>query len=179
MLKCPKSEKLLEYVSIREEMTLPLRLGIGVHCWRCHKCKAQVAAIQKSWSSIFAPEPDVTSSLLRVYSKLQNDQTLILKGWKLDTARPVQRTVRKPSTMIWPAAAGFAVAALLTGGSLFQWRSIWNAEPLPTAAVSLTGEDESDSPLAQVRIEDKNSVKVQYVRPQLLQTIEFETDHHK
>ena len=49
-----------------------------------------MSTIKTKWDAYFSPEPELTSSLIRVYSRLQNDETLILKGWKLSEQRPTK-----------------------------------------------------------------------------------------
>jgi len=127
-------------------------------------------------NQFFAPEPDITSSLLNIYSRLQRDETLILKGWKLNDVKshhkPAQAAEKNWSAWVFGSTAAVSVAAaglfflnLPTGGELQKEMSNATARPLSDRSV----------PFAQLRFEDKNRIKVQYVQPELLHTIEFET----
>ena len=72
------------------------------------------------------------------------------------------------------AAAAIALV-LVSGASLLQMSGMGLHRMQPVSA-SEPPLKEPDFPFAQMRIEDENSVKVQYVRPELLQSIEFETN---
>lgn len=181
-MKCPNQESLFEYVSIPGEMRRMARFRIGLHTGRCAKCQQQMQKMKATWESYFTPEPDITDSLMRVYSRLQADETLILKGWKLNDFRAVRsitRTVRESRVASWASTGALAVAAMLliifAGPQLFRAGSVPVAPvALPPSAVASTS---SKLPFAQIRVEDKdnNRVQVHYVQPELLQSIEFET----
>ena len=113
------------------------------------------------------------SSLLRVYSKLQNDETLVLKGWKLNDSAIRQKHQQRAALPKWLFHGGVAVASLsivlLAVSSRFSPTE--NGKELHNAMNNLN----NSLPYAQIRIEDRNRVKVHYVQPELLQTIEFET----
>ena len=166
-LKCPTQEGLLEYFTIAKELSLVQRTRTKVHLLYCSGCKEKLSVLHQSWERYFSPEPDLTASLMRVYSKLQKDETLILKGWKLG------ETTRRRG----------ADALLLNGGWLFRGGvSVGLAAIVMMVIMTQNNRTKSDAqiaqnhgPYAQIRMEDKNSVKVHYLQPELLQTIEFET----
>jgi len=146
------------------------------HTKHCAGCQQQMSAIRSTWEGYFTPEPDITSSLMRVYSRLQSDETLILKGWKLSEFRAA-RASSVPSTA-WAWRAGMAVAAAillvivgLNGGLPGMGPA---HEEMLTASVNPASEK---LPFAQIRVEDKdnNRVQVHYLQPELLQSVEFET----
>ncbi len=174
LLNCPKTEGLLEFVSIPKEISLTRRLKHKLHLSTCQNCRERSQILEKKWSAFFTPEPEVTSSLLRVYSSLQKDETLILKGWKLSKSQP-----RKSfSPLVWLAEGwlfrGGVVAALVGVFSLVLWgrySGMDRGKELSNAAATI--------PFAQIRMEDKNRIKVHYIQPELLQSIEFETTDQK
>ena len=161
--KCPNQENLLEFYTIPQELNFLRRLSIKFHLLSCTDCSERLNTLKSNWEQYFSPEPDITSSLMRVYSRLQKDETLILKGWKL-------REVRSPKNV---------GGILINGGWLFR-----GAVSLALASVvlSVVINQQSDSktnapsnpnqPLAQIRQENKNGVTVHYLQPELLQTIE-------
>lgn len=166
LLSCPNSEQLFEFVSISQEMSWARRTSFRVHNAFCQDCHKKSADLQKTWQSYFTPEPDITSSLMRVYSRLQNDETLILKGWKLgELPRP-----RSASDFLlgggWLFRGAVSVAAMVILVLLVS-SQMGTERPEHLAANTI--------PFAQIRYENENSVQVQYVKPELLQTIEFET----
>jgi hypothetical protein len=178
-LNCPKDENLFAFVSIPQEVSLWKRSGVRLHIKSCQPCREKVTSLRSQWDAYFAPEPDITSSLMSVYSRLQNDETLILKGWKLSPARPHRKTGLSNAQKSWLFGGGFSVALAsffvlftLTGLKLGKATS-----PVVAGAGGPGGTALSDVkvPLAQIRFEDENRVKVEYVQPQLLQSIEFET----
>jgi hypothetical protein len=164
---CPKTETLFELVTVAAEMPRLKRARLNWHLRSCSACKTQAESISQTWSGFFAPEPEVTSSLLKVYSRLQNDETLILKGWKLSQARVQRRSSIKLADG-WLVRGGVA-AAVVGALSLVFWSrsSLYEDKDLLNASATL--------PFAQIRIEDKNTIKVHYVQPELLNTMEFET----
>ncbi len=157
---CPKQDTLLEFVSIPAELSRVKKLSLKVHLLRCQPCEEKTAQLRQKWESFYVPEPEVTSSLLSIYGRLQRDETLILKGWKLSGDAP---------TRGWESSQG----ALMVGLVVTQ------NQRFPEAAVATQSRPglwaSSKVPLAQIRYEEKNSVKVQYVQPELLQSTEFET----
>ncbi len=176
LLSCPKNEALLEMVSIPRELSVARRLRNKIHLSTCGKCREQTQILERKWEAFFSPEPEVTSSLLRVYSRLQKDETLILKGWKLNKSQP-----RRNNPMVWLAQGwlfrGGVVAALLGVITLVLWGRYGNlanldrGKELNNASAAI--------PFAQIRMEDKNRIKVHYIQPELLQSIEFETTNEK
>jgi hypothetical protein len=167
--KCPKNEALFELVSIPEELSFFKRGRLKWHLRTCVGCEQKAKTISETWSSFITPEPEVTTSLLKVYSRLQNDETLILKGWKLNQARPRYRS----GAALWLAQGwlfrGGVAAAIVTIVTLVFWtrNSVDEGKDLVDASAAL--------PFAQIRVEDKNRIQVHYVQPELLNSIEFET----
>lgn len=168
--KCPKNETLFELVSIPEELAFLKRNRLKWHLKTCSGCDQRAKKISETWSHFLPPEPEVTSSLLKVYSRLQNDETLILKGWKLDQSRRRSRGW----SAIWLAQGwlfrGGVAAAIVTLVSLVFWtrgNGLDDGKDLVDASATL--------PFAQIRVEDKNRIQVHYVQPELLNSIEFET----
>ena len=172
-LSCPKSEVLLEFISIPKDISFFQRFKTQWHARKCPSCRHQIAVLRKRWESFFAPEPDVTSSLLKVYSRLQNDETLILKGWKLGAERP------KPHLGVHLLQQGWffrgAVSVGLGGFVVFFAMNQWQAQKNDSARLVQETFSSKEVPMAQIRIEEKDRVKVRYVEPELLQSIEFET----
>jgi len=176
-LKCPKRDLFLEYVSISTELPLWKRAFIRTHSMFCNRCKEETQKIQTIWSDYFTPEPDVTSSILKVFSRLKKDETLILKGWKLGlvSRRHGATSILLKEGWLFRGAVSFGFAALLIFVLIGQLRP-----ESPNTVV--TGETHfsrrfhpSLTPVAKIRVEDKNRVQVHYVQPELLQSIEFET----
>lgn len=139
------------------------------HLRRCSDCSAAATEIRTQCDSYFAPQPEITSSLLRVYSRLQKDETLILKGWKLDV-RPQRTTRQSLLSGGWLFRGGLAMASLIIAGMVVM-NSGSNEESEKVAA----RRSEPRIPMAQIRIEQPGRVNVHYVEPELLQTMEFET----
>jgi hypothetical protein len=121
-----------------------------------------------AWNGYFQPEPEIASSLLKVYSRLQRDETLILKGWKLGDFRSPRPSFAKLFLLSWGFPTGIAVAA---GFFAVVFSPAFRSSAEQTQ-VSLR---EAPVPLAPIRIRDRNSVKVHYVQPELLHSMEFET----
>jgi hypothetical protein len=177
-LNCPKPEKLLELFTIPTEISFRQKAFTRSHAFFCADCQAKLEHLQKSWQTYFKPEPDITPSILRVYSRLQNDETLMLKGWKLS------ETPRKRGASHWLFKEGWlfrggvglgmaALVAVLTTGPLTTTR---RAQEEDTGGlVERYKAAKIDVPQVQIRIENKDRVKVHYLQPELLQTIEFET----
>ena len=169
LLKCPKQEILLEYVSSPMGLGIWDRMTIRWHSLRCQTCHEKVSLIKSKWDSYFLVEPDdITSSLIRVYSRLQNDETLILKGWKLNNLRSPRgfTSLLLGGGWLFRGAVALGVGCLITFLFTAQVSSGKRSqELLPGMKV----------PYAQIRFEDKNRIQVRYVRPELLQSIEFET----
>lgn len=165
-LNCPKSEDFLELVSIPEELSLISKLGLRAHLSFCSSCKSCFESTQLAWTNFLKPEPEITSSLLKVYSQLQNDETLILKGWKLGNQKRTKELSGFLFNEGWLFRGGvFLSLGILVGVIAF---STLSQKPLEKEALPL-------GPLAQIRQQEKNKVKVHYLQPELLHTIEFET----
>jgi len=172
LLRCPNSDSLFEYVTIPTEMSRFSRTNMKVHSLLCPPCAQKIQAIRDKWDAYFTPEPDVTASLIKIYGRLQRDETLILKGWKL---RGVQRPKTLKESMVsqgWlfrgGVAAGLAAVAFIFVAP--QLNSGKDAATLVNATPQA-----AQLPLARFRVEDKNSIKVHYLQPELLQSMEFET----
>ena len=177
LLKCPKPEALFEYVSIAHELSIREKAPTWLHLKTCTDCQEKSSAIARKWDSLLSPEPDITSSLLKVYSRLQRDETLILKGWKLGETRQQRRNETRLLSD-W-AFRGTIAASLLGVIAFIGWSQLNSnrdgGKELINASAPLLSPSQPVVPFAQIRIEDKNRIKVQYVQPQLLQTMEFET----
>ena len=117
--------------------------------------------------------PDITSSLMRVYSRLQTDETLVLKGWKfgeISRLRSLGHFLFKEG-WLFRGSIGIGMAAVvgvLTLGPLGRQQT-------DEAIVEHYRSAQSDVPRFQIREENKDRIKVRYLQPELLQTIEFET----
>lgn len=178
LLKCPKPESLFEYVSIPNELSISEKAPRWLHLKSCPDCRDKVQVFRQRWESLFSPEPDITSSLLRVYSRLQRDETLVLKGWKLGDSRHQKRRAENAVVHDW-AFRGAIAASLLGVLGFIGWTQL-NSRELGKEVLNASGQltipgTSANVPFAQIRIEDKNRIKVHYVQPQLLQTMEFET----
>lgn len=158
-MHCPNSERLFEWISIASEMRLTARVRLWIHTRLCADCRLRLFHLKESWQSLLCPEPDVTASIIRVYSRLRRDETLILKGWKLGESS------KKQTQWLFRGAVG--LCALVIAFVLALPNSVEETTP-----------KQNDSPLAQIRYENKNRIQVRYVRPELLQSIEFETSSH-
>lgn len=126
--------------------------------------------MKATWDAYFQPEPEIASSLLRVYSRLQKDETLILKGWKLREFRSHRPSAARLFMRSWGFPTGIAVALGLFAvvfSPAFQSQQPQENDRLATL--------NTEVPLSPIRVRDKNSVKVRYVQPQLLHSMEFET----
>lgn len=166
-LKCPKQETLLELLTIPQELSFLNRLLLKLHTKGCLRCREVAESIQSSLTTYFNPEPDIASSLIRVYSRLQRDETLILSGWKLPEFSATKQQAWK--RYLWSGGWLFR-GAVLTGLGLLILVLI-QKDPSPSKAIL----QRAEAPFAQVRFEDSNRVRVHYVRPELLHSIEFET----
>lgn len=168
LLNCPSTETLLETISIPDEMSRLTYLKVKWHCFRCQSCQNSLSKLRSTWDAYFQPEPEVASSLLRVYSRLQRDETLILKGWKLGDFRSVRPSSARLFMRAWGFPTGIAVA--LGFFAVIFSPAFRGSDP----DANLVAVD-TRLPLAPIRTRDKNSVKVRYVQPQLLHSMEFET----
>jgi hypothetical protein len=168
--KCPTQEKLLEFHTIPQEINFFESGRIKYHLLSCECCTEKLRTLKAHWQQYFAPEPDVTSSLMRVYSRLQKDETLILKGWKLNETRSRKnlKGILFSGGWLFRGAVSLALAAVVISVVITQQN---NSKEANTSS--------STQPFAQIRMENKNGVKVHYLQPELLQTIEFETTRGK
>ncbi|GEM_PF-1397335 len=182
LLKRPSSEELFEFISIPQELSWLKRNKIALQIRLDSKLNAQVEKLRDTWTSYFKPEPDVMDSVMRVYSKLRSDETVILKGWKLCQAHAVVRPKRDYSSWGVVGTAGVAAAVgaivLFTGERGQGGYEAANGEGGLRTVQMMSAPIEikrTKAPLARIRTQDRNSVQVQYVQPELLQSIEFET----
>jgi hypothetical protein len=165
-LKCPDSERLFEFVTIPTEMSLSQRGLTKFHLFTCASCKIKKGNIENKWAAYFQPEPEVTSSLIKIYSRLQNDETLILRGWKLGEQQSRRQRGIVGSGWVFRGGVALGVASLAVVLVVSQ---IKVTERPRTSFIS------SPIPYAQIRVEDKNRIQVQYVRPELMGSMEFQT----
>jgi len=165
-LNCPEQELLLEFVTIPQEVSIKNRLLLSLHMKTCERCQEQSKAVQKKWNAYFKPEPEITSSLIKVYSKLKQDETLILKGWKLGETESRSRNTQVTSNWLFRGAISVGLLLMVFFVALSQSKNT-NSD--------LASSSNNHVPYAQIRLEEKNRVKVQYMKPELLQTVEFET----
>ncbi len=137
----------------------------------CPRCREKVTSLKASWEAYFTPEPEIAPSLMRVYSKLQKDETLILKGWKL--SKPGARATLSERLFRegWVFRGAVSAAGLAT--LVFIGVSRFSSAPAPVEAVALATKPQL--PFAQIRIQEKDAVRVHYVQPELLESVEFET----
>lgn len=173
-LKCLSQEKILEFHTISGELSLFERTKIKYHLFSCQNCTEKLTGLKSLWQQYFAPEPDITSSLMRVYSRLQKDETLILKGWKLNETRPKKDLggVLMNGGWLFRGAVSIGLAAVVLSVVMTQQTNSKDNNPGASSQAST-------QPLAQIRMENKNGVKVHYLQPELLQSIEFETTRGK
>lgn len=171
---CPKEERLLELASVAAEMPRTERLRLQWHLAGCASCRTQVDELRLAFESYLAPEPDVASSLLRVYGRLQTDQTLVLKGWKLNETRAAADWKSVLFRRGWLFRGGLAAAGMVVAWGV--WLGPGGAGTLANAPIpQQPPESIGAPPWAQMRIEDRNSVRVHFVRPELVHSSEFET----
>ncbi len=156
------------FLSMPAEMGRWERLKVRTHLVRCLPCQEKKAHIKATFDSYFQPEPEVASSLLRVYSRLQRDETLILKGWKLNDFRSQRPSPARLFARSWGFPAGIAAAlglSVIAFSPAFQ--ATQQEAPVEYASAAM--------PRLPIRVRDKHSVKVRYVQPELLHSVEFET----
>ena len=172
--KCPKPEALLELLTIPRELSFRERALLRSHALFCRSCQEKLKGIKQNWENYSNPEPDITPSLLRVYNRLQNDETLIFQGWKLGQKPKPNRNI-----IHWLFEEGWAMRGAVTTAAaaviIFTVVTFMQPEsPSPEPRFAST-EVAEEVPYMQFRFKDKNNVQVHYVQPELLQTIEFET----
>ncbi len=165
---CPSTEQLLEGVSIPGELPFWSHLLLKAHVRFCEACERKQLSLKSTWESYFQPDPEVATSVLRVYSRLQKDETLILKGWKLGDFRSQKRNGNVHFFLrTWGFPTG--IAAALGVSALFYSPAFQGQDD------RLVSRPSPSVPLSQVRVREKNSVKVHYVQPELIHSMEFET----
>lgn len=168
-LECPKPEHLLEFVSIPSEVSLVSKFHTHVHLRFCRSCSTQAQSIRTQWERVLVPEPDITSSLLRVYSRLQKDETLILKGWKIGEQRRTGLETHASVISGWAFRSGvFAALLAVVGFYIFKSLPLKQTVEMASSTARL--------PFAQIRTEAPSRVQVRYVQPELLHSVEFETN---
>lgn len=175
MLRCPKEESLFEYLSIPGEMNRVRRLSLFVHLRSCPDCSNKLDQIKSLWNSYLTPAPDITSSLIRVYSRLQKDETLILKGWKLGTTQAPKSfgSFLFEGGWLFRGSVGAAFASLIFVIVIGQFSK---ETPTPSnTPIQAAFTRPVEPPFAEIRFEEKNHVQVHYVKPQLIQSMDFET----
>lgn len=168
-LRCPDSETLFEFISIPKEISRLRWAILKLHASGCKPCQARIHSIRSAWQAYFTPEPDVTTSLMKVYSRLQNDQTLVLKGWKLGEFRS-QRDLGSwlfKGGWLFRGGVSFGIVAILVVVIFSQMQTEKSTEKVASNLTLM--------PVAQFRFEDGERTKVRYVKPELLQSVEFET----
>jgi hypothetical protein len=167
---CPNTEQLLEGVSIPGELPFWSHFLLKTHVRFCAACEQKQLSLKSTWEAYFQPDPEVATSVLKVYSRLQKDETLILKGWKLGDFRNQKRDGNLHFFLrTWGFPTGIAAAL---GVSALFYSPAFQTENGKTQLASRTS---SSVPLSQVRVREKNSVKVHYVQPELIHSMEFET----
>jgi hypothetical protein len=160
----------LEGVSIPGELPFWSQFLLKTHVRFCASCERKQLSLKSTWESYFQPDPEVATSVLRVYSRLQKDETLILKGWKLGDFRSQKRSGNLHFFLrTWGFPTG--IAAALGFFALF-YSPAFQSEGDKT---QLASRPALSVPPSQVRVRDKNSVKVHYVQPELIHSMEFET----
>jgi hypothetical protein len=173
LLNCPKQETLFQVVTIPHEVGFWSKALVRIHTSTCPQCKASCSQMEKRWQGVFSPEPELTSSLLKVYSRLQTDETLILKGWKLGSVGTRRRGAGEwllASGWLFRGSVAFGLTTVVT---LFVWSQFGldqRTKEVNNASTPL--------PYVQIRTEDTNRIKVQYVQPELLHSLEFETSNN-
>ena len=167
-LKCPKEDNFLQVVSVPDEISAVSKFFFKAHLAICSSCRLNFEKTQATWMSFLKPEPEITSSILKVYSRLQNDETLILKGWKLGKSRKNQNL----NGFLFQEGWLFRGSVFLGVGVIVAALVFSN---LSQKSIDKTQIGIGPVPFAQIRQQEKNKVKVHYLQPELLHTIEFET----
>lgn len=170
LLHCPKEEKLLQWLSIRQDLSLSSRVGTRVHLRTCRTCREKAAGIKSRLELAFSPQPDIASSLIRVYQRLQQDETLILKGWKIGELSAHPRRSRN-----WLASGWLFRGAVAMGLGSIAVIFVMADRGAIGGSPTQVARNRSEIPFAQIRFEDKNRVQVHYIKPELVQSVEFET----
>ncbi len=169
LLSCPREEVLLQYLSIPHDISWKSRFQIKLHLRSCTDCLDKSVGIEEKLQSYFSPKVEISSSLLKVYSRLQSDETLILKGWKLSEIGAKRASHRQSSFARSWLVRGTVIAGL---GSLMMLFFVADTSD-PEKAVQTI--QQNNVPFAQIRFQDKNRIQVQYLKPELVQSVEFET----
>lgn len=171
---CPSKEKILEFSCFSGALSFFEKLSIKMHLFHCQKCKEKNAEAFSHWQNVFHLKNDFqTESLLNVYSRLQKDETLILKGWKLEnpTFRGSERFALSKTLNVGLAVITLVVISTFTflGTNIFR---------TPNQVYSLK-EAPRNTLQAKVKIKDRNRVQTHYLEPQLIRMVEFETMDQK
>lgn len=163
--KCLNSDLLLQYVSIPSELNWQTKFKTRWHLKKCSDCSAQFNKIQDTWNHYFTPEPDIAPSLIRVFAKLQRDETLILKGWKLSNiqSKPSLKEVLVNRGWLYYGAIASSFVGVISFFTLNQ------------ASMTPVAQNEKKAPVARIQFEEKNGVNVYYVKPELLHRVQFQT----
>jgi len=173
---CPTRERLWALATIPGEMSFFERFPIRFHMRRCEGCQKVTAHLNGLWKSYFTPEPDITPSLMKVYRRLQNDETLILKGWKIGNFSQHRLDSWKSwMSQGWAFRGGVIALSLFAGLFVLFSPSPEGSIPVGSPVVAESQLKFSKVPMAQIRFEDEKETRVRYVRPELIKTIEFET----
>jgi len=168
LFKCPSKDAWLEWVSTPQSISLLKKFYFRTKLTICSHCQETEASVKKLWMQFSEPEPDLTDSLIRVFHKLQKDETLVLKGWKLN-----EPPLKKRAPVIPLRWVGVATAATMLFVSAW-WLQSQQPVHKPIASRAFT-----TFPKAQIRRQENNTVKVHYIQPELVETLEFETDSNR
>jgi hypothetical protein len=165
--RCLSSDALFKYFSVRNEVRLFDQVKTFFHLKKCTQCESKYKTIQNTWKEYFTPEPEIAPSLIKVYAKLQRDETLVLKGWKLENFSQSYKLNHWLFNRGWLyyGSVPTALAAVITFLAVSQ-----NSKNPPVVA-----NNKQSLPYAQIRYEDSNKVNVIYVKPELLHRVEFQT----
>ncbi len=164
---CPSTERLLESISFPGERGFLSLARLKAHTFGCRSCKKNLNELRDTWKNTFQPEPEIATSLLRVYSRLQRDETLILKGWKLEDLLNKRPSSSRLFLRTWAFPAGVAFAAIVS--------VLWFSPYFGSQETEIAATKQSQVPLSSIRVRDGNAVRVHYVQPELLHSMEFET----
>ncbi len=162
LINCPKNEKILEFITIKESIPIFKKIAMCIHLMFCKVCSEKKKVFTKEWENLTEPSYDITKSLLRIFSRLQNDETLILQGWKLGKIprkRWVPFLISPRFVLVATFLLAIAIFVIFKNG---------------TGKV-YTLKSEDHLPYIKYRFQDKNKVTVHYIEPELIQTVEFET----
>lgn len=165
---CLKSDQLLQYFTIQSELGFVTKFKTKWHLKKCQGCAERFNKVQSTWNQYFNPEPEIAPSLIRVYAKLQRDETLILKGWKLENFKSTRSLSQKLFRQGW-VYYGAVTSSLLGVMGFFMYNQM-------TVNRALTLSEKKSSPVAQIEFNQKDKVNVYYVKPELLHHVQFQTN---